>query len=62
MSSRYPPGMSMRDFDRANHDSDEECDHGNWRPECNECRADDEADAADLKRDEIREREYDPDF
>ena len=27
--NNYPPGMTLRDFDRANHDEEENCVHGN---------------------------------
>ena len=46
--NNYPPGMTMRDFDRAYHDEEENCIHGNWTPECVECLAEYEADAADM--------------
>ena len=57
MNSRYPPGMSQRDFDRATADETESCRHGLWSPECPHCEEDALLDAADRKRDELRDQE-----
>ena len=51
----YPPGMTMRDFDRAYHDPDEDCDHGNWQSECAECKAEYEMDMGDQKYDAMKD-------
>ena len=57
--NNYPPGMTMREFDRANHDPEEDCVHETWGPDCGECKATEEADRADDIRDEIYDREFD---
>lgn len=61
MSNRYPPSMTMREFDRATADQTETCQHGEWAPDCHQCREDAQAEAADRKRDEMADREFDPD-
>lgn len=61
MASRYPPGMSMREFDRATADETQICPHDEYGPDCQQCEQDAEDEAADRKYDEMLDRRMDPD-
>ena len=60
MPNNYPDGMTMRDFDRAHQDESQACPHGTWAPDCGTCADEEQAEAADRRMSELKER--DPEY